>query len=162
MRDCVSIPCFLKDVCCPLLRAGQQLQVLVKLLNLCSVSVTREEAHMPCNIANIEEILPYWSGTSSDSAFLLNSLAFSKIRVEDLMHKRSTLYKMMLERLQSFFSNFNVRNQQLNRNVRTIFSLLITPLVFVHLWHRFIISGSWIIGLNFLFWLSFRCMANCL
>nr|XP_029116589.1 uncharacterized protein LOC105061295 isoform X2 [Elaeis guineensis] len=116
-RDCVSMPCFLKDVCRPLLRAGQQLQVLVKLLNLCSVSVTREGAHMHCDITNIVEMLPYWSGTSSDSTFVLNSLAFTKIRVEDLMHKRDTLYKMMLERLQSFFSNFNVRNRQINRNV---------------------------------------------
>ncbi|XP_038986938.1 uncharacterized protein LOC103722329 isoform X2 [Phoenix dactylifera] len=117
VRDCVSIPCFLKDVCRPLLRAGQQLQVLVKLLNLCSLSVSQEGACMPCDIADLEEILPYWSGTSSDSACLMNSLAFTKIRVEDLMHKRDALYKMMLEKLQSFFSNFIVRNQQINRNV---------------------------------------------
>lgn len=116
-RDGVSIPCFLKDVCCPLLRAGQQLHVLVKLLNSCSVFVTQEGTHMPCDIANLEEILPFWFGTSRNSTFLLNSIAFTKVRIEALMHKRDVLYKTMMEKLQLFFSKFNVRNQWINHSV---------------------------------------------
>ncbi|KAJ8478436.1 hypothetical protein OPV22_022163 [Ensete ventricosum] len=113
----ISVPCFLKDVHRPLVRAGLQLQVLVKFLSLFNFDFVGRRANSNCNLANIEEILPYWVGMSTDSAFLSNSLTFCKQRIEALICQRQNMYQMMLEKLQVFFSKFDIRNERMNHMV---------------------------------------------
>ncbi|OAY81384.1 Gamma-tubulin complex component 6 [Ananas comosus] len=115
-RSRVSVPCFLKDVCRPLLLAGLQLQVLVRLLNLSGLSIVGG-AHIPRDLANLEEILPFWFDYSSNSAFLSNSMTFSKKRMETILHKREAMYKTMSEKLQLVFSKYNVRYQWMDHAV---------------------------------------------
>lgn len=115
----MSVPCFLKDVCRPLLLAGLQLQVLVRLLNLSGLSIVGG-AHIPRDLANLEEILPFWFDYSSNSAFLSNSMTFSKKRMETILHKREAMYKTMSEKLQLVFSKYNVRYQWMDHAVRVL------------------------------------------
>ncbi|KAL6338097.1 hypothetical protein AAG906_010665 [Vitis piasezkii] len=51
-QDGVAVPCFLKDLLVPLFRAGQQLQVLKKLLEICNYVATDDHTY--------EDILPCW------------------------------------------------------------------------------------------------------
>lgn len=104
-RNRVSAPCFLKDICHPLLRTGQQLQVLMKLLKSCNLSAAGGDAYASCNIIRLEEILP-WFDTSIKSS--VNSFTFSKSRVEAVICQRDVMYKSMLEKLHHFFSNVEV------------------------------------------------------
>uniref|UniRef100_A0A0D9W8B2 Gamma-tubulin complex component n=1 Tax=Leersia perrieri TaxID=77586 RepID=A0A0D9W8B2_9ORYZ len=102
----VSAPCFLKDICDPLLRTGQQLQVLMKLLESCSLSDTGGDAYASRNIIHLEEILP-WFDTSIESS--RNSFTFSKRRVEEVICQRDAMYKSMIQKLHHFFSNVEVK-----------------------------------------------------
>ncbi|KAJ0982585.1 hypothetical protein J5N97_010840 [Dioscorea zingiberensis] len=115
--DFVSVPCFLEDVSCPLIRAGQQLQVLVKLLKLCNYGIFGYNNHEGENdskhSANLGDILPCWEGVSSDSAFLLNPMMFCRKDLGDLVEKRNTMYQMMLDKLQHFFTKLYVKYHQL-------------------------------------------------
>ncbi|XP_018675476.2 uncharacterized protein LOC104000382 isoform X3 [Musa acuminata AAA Group] len=113
----ISVPCFLKDVHRPLVRAGLQLQVLVKFLSLFNFDFVGRSANSHCNLANIEEILPCWVGMSTDSAFLSNSLTFCKQRIEALICQRQNIYQMMLEKLQVFFSKSDIRYERMNHMV---------------------------------------------
>lgn len=110
-RNHVSAPCFLKDICHPLLRTGQQLQVLMKLLKSCNLSAAGGDAYASCNIIRLEEILP-WFDTSIKSS--VNSFTFSKSRVEAVICQRDAMYKSMLEKLHHFFSNVEVKLHWLN------------------------------------------------
>ncbi|KAG8083047.1 hypothetical protein GUJ93_ZPchr0014g46776 [Zizania palustris] len=101
----VSAPCFLKDICHPLLRTGQQLQVLMKLLESCYLSGTAGDACSFHNIIHLEEILP-WFDTSVESS--MNSLTFSKSRMETVICQRNAMYKSMIQKLHHFFSNVEV------------------------------------------------------
>ncbi|KAF0893392.1 hypothetical protein E2562_024212 [Oryza meyeriana var. granulata] len=101
----VSAPCFLKDICHPLLRTGQQLQVLMKLLESCNLSDTGGDAYASRNIIHLEEILP-WFDTSIESS--MNSFTFSKSRVEAVIFQRDAMYKSMIQKLHHFFSNVKV------------------------------------------------------
>ncbi|EEE61518.1 hypothetical protein OsJ_15814 [Oryza sativa Japonica Group] len=82
----VSAPCFLKDVCGPLLRTGQQLQVLMKLLESCNLSDTGGDAHASRHIIHLEEILPWVaelkdndaSSTSQESSDKVDALESSE------------------------------------------------------------------------------------
>ncbi|KAL6652212.1 hypothetical protein ACP70R_011137 [Stipagrostis hirtigluma subsp. patula] len=104
-RNHVSAPCFLKEICHPLLRTGQQLQVLMKLLKACNLSITGADAHASCNSINLEGVLP-WIDTSIESS--VNSFTFSKSNVEAITRQRDAIYKLMMEKLQHFFSNIQV------------------------------------------------------
>lgn len=116
----MSVPCFLKDVCRPLLLAGQQLQVLIRLLNLSGLSIV-EGAHIPRDLANLEEILPFWFDYPSNSAFLSNSMTFSKKSMETILHKREAMYKTMSEKLQYVFSKYNMQYQWMDHSVRVVY-----------------------------------------
>ncbi|OEL35942.1 hypothetical protein BAE44_0003035 [Dichanthelium oligosanthes] len=104
-RNHVSAPCFLKEICHPLLRTGQQLQVLMKLLKLCNLSATGGDAYPSRNIIHMEGVLP-WFDTPIESS--MNSFTFSKSSVEAVTCKRDAMYKLMMEKLQHFFSNVKV------------------------------------------------------
>ncbi|KAG0463463.1 hypothetical protein HPP92_019532 [Vanilla planifolia] len=107
-RPGASIPCFLKVVCHQLLRAGQQLQVLVRLLDLCNLSFSGE--YDSCDLSNLRQILPFWVDSSSKLNFLSNTLTFEESAIEALIQKRETMYRNMLEKLQSYFQTLNAND----------------------------------------------------
>ncbi|XP_043722483.1 uncharacterized protein LOC122669702 isoform X2 [Telopea speciosissima] len=100
----VTIPCFLKDFCIPILRAGQQLQVLIKLLDLCN--------YMGSGYHNYEDVLPCWNGSSSENISYFSSLTFNKRSIEEIILTRESMYKMMQEKLQNFFTGIDSRCQK--------------------------------------------------
>ncbi|KAL5650290.1 hypothetical protein ACJX0J_041099, partial [Zea mays] len=104
-RNHVSAPCFLKEICHPVLRTGQQLRVLMNLLKSCKLSATGGDGYPSCNIINMEGVLP-WFNTPIESS--MNSFTFSKSSVEAVTCKRDAMYKLMMEKLQRFFSNVEV------------------------------------------------------
>ncbi|WVZ86763.1 hypothetical protein U9M48_033497, partial [Paspalum notatum var. saurae] len=101
----VSTPCFLKEIWHPLLRTGQQLQVLMKLLKSCSLSATGGDDYPSRNIIHMEGVLPWFDAPIESS---MSSFTFSKASVETVTCKRDAMYKLMMEKLQHFFSNVEV------------------------------------------------------
>ncbi|KAG0464865.1 hypothetical protein HPP92_019029 [Vanilla planifolia] len=95
-------------VCHQLLRAGQQLQVLVRLLDLCNLSFSGE--YDSCDLSNLRQILPFWVDSSSKLNFLSNPLTFEESAIEALIQKRETMYRNMLEKLQSYFQTLNAND----------------------------------------------------
>ncbi|KAL0914382.1 hypothetical protein M5K25_014726 [Dendrobium thyrsiflorum] len=111
----VSIPCFLEDVCYQLLRAGQQLQVLLKLLDLCDLSFSGE--NVPCDLSVLREILPFWVDSSSELDLLSNPLIFDINVMEDLIQKREIKYRRMLEKLQNYLKKLSGKERWSSHNV---------------------------------------------
>ncbi|THF98185.1 hypothetical protein TEA_014657 [Camellia sinensis var. sinensis] len=103
-RDGVAVPCFLKDFSIPLVRAGQQLQVLMKLLELCS--------HIGTVNHTYEDILPCWSGFSSDHPYYASPLTFNQGSIEAMVLARNDYYKRMLEKLDTILTKLEIRYQQ--------------------------------------------------
>ncbi|KAI0501283.1 hypothetical protein KFK09_016227 [Dendrobium nobile] len=117
----VSIPCFLKDVCYQLLRAGQQLQVLLKLLDLCDLSFSGE--NVPCDLSVLREILPFWVNSSSELDLLSNPLIFDINVMEDLIQKRDIKYRNMMEKLQNYLLKLSGKERWSSHNVIAFGSL---------------------------------------
>ncbi|KAK3031800.1 hypothetical protein RJ639_036952 [Escallonia herrerae] len=95
-KDGIAVPCFLKDFLVPLLRAGQQLQVLMKLLELCDNIGTWNRTY--------EDFLPYWSGFSNSSLTLASPLTFEKEGIQRMVHARNSYYEKKMEKLENLVS----------------------------------------------------------
>ncbi|KAM7528373.1 hypothetical protein LguiB_031783 [Lonicera macranthoides] len=104
-RDGVAVPCFLKELLIPLFRAGQQLQVLMKLLELSDNVGTWNRAY--------EDFLPYWSGLSNDYLPHSSPLTFSKGGIETIVLARNGYYKRMMEKLENLPTELDFRYPQL-------------------------------------------------
>ncbi|XP_042511302.1 uncharacterized protein LOC122086510 isoform X3 [Macadamia integrifolia] len=100
----VAIPCFLKDLCIPILRAGQQLQVLIKMLDLCN--------YMGSGDHNYEDVLPCWNRSPSENISYFSSLTFNKRRIEEIILTRENMYNMMREKQQNFFTGIDTKCQK--------------------------------------------------
>lgn len=87
VRDGVTLPYFLKEFLIPLLRAGQQLQVVVKLLELCNSLGT-------CN-ATREQILPFLEDFPSEYPIFASALTFKKGNIENLALARKSYYESL-------------------------------------------------------------------
>ncbi|KAE9596454.1 putative gamma-tubulin complex component protein [Lupinus albus] len=112
VRDGVSIPAFLKDYLVPLVRAGQQLQVLLKLLGLC--------IHVPGDHSS-DDFLPCWSGFSSNNPSHCSPLTFSRDIIEAMVVARESYYKGMNDKIESLLSSLEVRYQQVTHDMRPSF-----------------------------------------
>ncbi|KAL5999354.1 hypothetical protein ACLOJK_040814 [Asimina triloba] len=118
----LAVPCFLNDVRLPLLRAGQQLQVLVKLLDMCNFSSIVDDVHiagddLSSHLSNLEDILPYWNDSSSDPTSCLFPLAFNKRSVEAMVLKRELVYKKAQEKLTTLLPRLSLRCQHISSTV---------------------------------------------
>lgn len=91
----------------PLVRAGQQLQVLVKLLELCTFVATKDHT--------FEGFLPCWSGFSCNCPDYASPLTFSKGRIEAMILSRDSYYIRMLEQLENLSAKLEFRYQQVIR-----------------------------------------------
>ncbi|XP_073054596.1 uncharacterized protein [Primulina eburnea] len=97
VRDGVPLPCFLEECLIPLFRTGQQLQVLMKLLELCNTNGTYD-AH--------EEILPSLIELSSIYPWFAIPLMFDKGAIETMVLARATYYQKMLEKMDDKLAKF--------------------------------------------------------
>lgn len=102
-RDGVALPCFLKDFSIPLIRAGQQIQVLMKLLEFCYLNSAREQTY--------EDILPSWNKILDDP-FLASPLTFNKVKVEAMVFTRNGFYERLQNKLEYLLTKFEIRYQQ--------------------------------------------------
>ncbi|KAI5423592.1 uncharacterized protein LOC127076879 isoform X1 [Lathyrus oleraceus] len=104
LRDGVPVPGFLKDLLVPLVRAGQQLRVLLKLLELCiDVAAGKHSS---------DDFLPCWSGFSSNNLPYFSPLTFNKDIIQNMVLARKSYYKRMNEKIESLLSSLEVRYQQ--------------------------------------------------
>ncbi|KAE8037663.1 hypothetical protein FH972_010235 [Carpinus fangiana] len=103
-RDGVAIPCFLKDFLNPLVRAGQQLQVIMKLLELYIYVATENNTY--------EDFLPCWSGFSSIYPSYASPVTFSKVNIEAMVLARDSYYKMMQKKLEYLLTKLEFRYEQ--------------------------------------------------
>lgn len=115
-RNDVSIPCFLQDLYLPLFRTGQQLQVLIKLLEMCNCPYTGDESNEAnaCNLASYEDVLPFWTARLGDPWFCLSSIAFCRKDIRKIMTERDVMYTVLLEKLKNFFKDLNSKSQLIN------------------------------------------------
>lgn len=112
-RSGAAVPCFLRKFSLPLQRAGQQLQVLIKLLELCRWVCPGDQTY--------KDILPYWNDASSDRLYNLSPLTFSKKSIEEMEAVRENMYRVMQERLQIRFTKLDIKYQQISCSVRRHF-----------------------------------------
>ncbi|KAF5187359.1 Gamma-tubulin complex component [Thalictrum thalictroides] len=118
VREGVSVPCFLENYCLPLLRAGQQLQVLIKLLQLCECVPAGDQAYV--------DVLPYWNGSSGFCLSTMSPLTFSKVKLEEMVLSRENMYKTMQEKLQILIARLDNKYRPISSSVMPC---LIVPLV---------------------------------
>ncbi|PWA48898.1 hypothetical protein CTI12_AA486760 [Artemisia annua] len=103
-HDGVSVPCFLRDFLIPLLRAGQQLQVLIKLLEFSDGVGSWNRTY--------EDFLPYWSRMSSSRLSHAFDMAFSKEGIEMMVLARRDYYTIMMEKLKNHLPNLEFKYHQ--------------------------------------------------
>ncbi|KAL0459047.1 UNVERIFIED_CONTAM: hypothetical protein Slati_0531900 [Sesamum latifolium] len=103
IRDGAAVPCFLEECLVPLHRTGQQLQVIMKLLEL-SRSVGA------CD--TLEEILPCLVGLSNEHLWFAFPLTFDKGTIETLILVRASYYQQMLEKIESILMKFDFSYRQ--------------------------------------------------
>ncbi|PKI40306.1 hypothetical protein CRG98_039331, partial [Punica granatum] len=102
VRRGISVPSFLKDFLVPIIRAGQQLQVLIKLFEFCNYIVP--------GINTYDDFLPCWK-VFSDPAHT-SPLTFSKRDIEGLVLSRNSYYNKMQEKLEEISTKLEFRYHQ--------------------------------------------------
>ncbi|GLT60971.1 hypothetical protein SLA2020_337090 [Shorea laevis] len=107
IRECdgAAVPCFLKDFLIPLVRAGQQLQVVMKLLELCKYITLGDNSYM--------DFLPCWSRFSGNHPIYATPITFSKGNIEDLVLRRNNYYERMQERLETLLAKLEFSHQEI-------------------------------------------------
>lgn len=100
----VVVPCFLKDICIPIFRAGQQLQVLMKLLEL--------SGHSSTDNFTYGDILPCWSDFSSDCSSDTSPFSFDRISIEAMALARNNYYRGMMGKIGIILEKLGPRFQQ--------------------------------------------------
>ncbi|KAF8111207.1 hypothetical protein N665_0076s0195 [Sinapis alba] len=94
------VPCFLDGFLEPILRAGQQLQVITKLLELCNVPAS--------GLRNYADLLPCWTHYSSSSIVYPSPITFSKLHIEVMIQKRDDYYRRMQAKLCDLSKKFEL------------------------------------------------------
>ncbi|XWS73775.1 hypothetical protein CRYUN_Cryun02cG0158200 [Craigia yunnanensis] len=103
-RDGAAVPCFLKDVLIPLVRGGQQLQVLMKLLELRKYVDPGDQTY--------SDFLPCWSGFAGNNPFYASSITFGKENIKALVLMRNSYYERMQEKLENLPTGLEFSYQQ--------------------------------------------------
>ncbi|XP_048136098.1 uncharacterized protein LOC115734393 isoform X3 [Rhodamnia argentea] len=104
VQEKVAVPYFLRKSVVPLVRAGQQLQVVMKLFELCN--------YVSPGSYTIEEFLPNWKDFSSNHSSHASALTFDKENIEDLVNVRNNYYIEMNEKLEKLLTKLQVRYKQ--------------------------------------------------
>ncbi|XP_022869349.1 uncharacterized protein LOC111388779 isoform X2 [Olea europaea var. sylvestris] len=106
VRDGVAIPCFLEEFLIPLFRAGQQLQVIMKLVELCRNDYAHDNSH--------EGVFPCLIGLSSEYPWFTFPLTFDKGTIETMVLARASYYQQMLEKIDNILTKFEYSSRQAN------------------------------------------------
>ncbi|XP_049353927.1 uncharacterized protein LOC125818481 [Solanum verrucosum] len=101
------LPSFLEDCLLPLFRAGQQLQIIMKLLEFCNTFGPFNGIH--------EEFLPGIHGFSSEFPSFRSSLLFEKGAIETMVDSRNSYYQRMLEKIDNVFTKSEFRFREISR-----------------------------------------------
>lgn len=105
-QDKVAVPCFMKEILVPLYRAGQQLQVLMKVLELSNTVGAGDSIY--------EEFLPFLRGSPSDFLSHSSPLTFNKGDLESMAILRNKCHNQMMEKLQTLSVKLDLRHQQVS------------------------------------------------
>ncbi|KAL3325116.1 hypothetical protein AABB24_038962 [Solanum stoloniferum] len=100
------LPLFLEDCLLPLFRAGQQLQIIMKLLEFCNTFGPFNGIH--------EEFLPGIHGFSSEFPSFRSSLLFEKGAIETMVVSRNSYYQRMLEKIDNVFTKSEFRFREIS------------------------------------------------
>lgn len=103
-REGAAVPCFLKDVLIPLVRAGQQLQVLMKFLEL--------RKYVDPGNHTYSDFLTCWSGFASSNPFYASSITFGKENIDALFLMRNSYYERMQEKLENLLTGLEFSYEQ--------------------------------------------------
>lgn len=88
----------------PLVRAGQQLQVLMKLLEFRTYVASEDLTY--------KDLLPSLNGSFRDHSAVLRPITFDKNEIEARALERGTYFKRMQEKLKSLLTKLEFRYQQ--------------------------------------------------
>ncbi|CAN8268346.1 unnamed protein product [Cochlearia groenlandica] len=99
-REGGLVPCFLNGFLVPILRAGQQLQVITKLLELCNLPASGHKSYT--------DLLPCWTYYSTTTTSYSSPITFSKLHIEAMIKKRNDYYRTMQEKLGDFSKTFEL------------------------------------------------------
>lgn len=111
------LPSFLEDCLLPLFRAGQQLQIITKLLEFCNTFGPFNSIH--------EEFLPRLHGFSSEFPSFRSSLLFEKGAIETMAVSRNSYYQRMLEKIDNVFTKSDFRFREVISFHRPQFQILL-------------------------------------
>ncbi|KAL8055684.1 hypothetical protein ABFX02_04G071400 [Erythranthe guttata] len=107
VRDGAALPCFLEECLIPLCRTGQQLQVIMKLLDL-SNHVGTCHTH--------EEILPSLVGLSNEYPWFAFPFTFDKGTIKTMSLVRAGYYQQMLDKIETIITKFDFSFQQASQS----------------------------------------------
>ncbi|XP_015158332.1 uncharacterized protein [Solanum tuberosum] len=100
------LPSFLEDCLLPLFRAGQQLQIIMKLFEFCNTFGPFNGIH--------EEFLPGIHGFSSEFPSFRSSLLFEKGAIDTMVVSRNSYYQRMLEKIDNVFIKSEFRFREIS------------------------------------------------
>ncbi|CAN4120090.1 unnamed protein product [Withania somnifera] len=100
------LPSFLEDWLLPLFRAGQQLQIIMKLLEFCNTFGPFNSIH--------EEFLPGIHGFSSEFPSFRSSLLFEKGAIKTMVVSRNSYYQRLLENIDNVFTKSEFRFREVS------------------------------------------------
>ncbi|XP_060170012.1 uncharacterized protein LOC132600700 isoform X2 [Lycium barbarum] len=100
------LPSFLEECLLPLFRAGQQLQIIMKLLEFCNTFGPFNGIH--------EEFLPGIHGFSSEFPSFRSSLLFEKGAIETMVVSRNSYYQRTLEKIDHVFTKSEFRFREIS------------------------------------------------
>ncbi|CAH2065522.1 unnamed protein product [Thlaspi arvense] len=94
------VPCFLDGFLIPILRAGQQLQVITKLLELCNLSASGHKYYA--------DLLPCWTHYCTTSSTYPSPITFNKLHIEVMIQKRDDYYRRIQKKLGDLSKKFEL------------------------------------------------------
>lgn len=97
----------------------------MKLQDLCNPSAIREDnfgrINLCCDLTSLEDVLPHYSDSSSDSVPSFSLLTFNNKDAEAMLQKRESMYSLLYEKLKIYFEKLDVRFQPIKNTVNSSF-----------------------------------------
>lgn len=113
LREGVSVPRFLEDVRIPLIRAGQQLQVLMKLAETCELAQQIGKTTNPSELFEGLDISPDSLAGDRKNSVDLPALVYSKMQLEETVNQRENNRKVLNEQFDNLFTELAARRLQM-------------------------------------------------
>ena len=112
MQASVSAPCFLENICNPLLRAGQQLQVLLGLAETGIADISHNLEHCTSDgFGMLKSALKYWTEFASEDSVFFPGLVFSKGKLLALAKERRSKRHALMQNFDSLLSSLRSQTE---------------------------------------------------